>query len=760
MFDWLTFGRDQILRVALVITMVAGATAAAFGIGYRSSDAVLGDGSAYVQKGHTVAHVNAASERTDAEAARDLATGRQRLEVVQVGPGNVYVVNNATGEVWRMPTDTLLPQPVQAPPAPEKNQLITGGDTAYLYNSQTGTLAHLDGQRADPVALPVRADAVVVDSHGTAWALSKVDGVLYQIVNGTVHSTQTVAIPGEAMRLTLASDRPVVLLPERGNGGVVRVIGQGADHPEMVVDKQPDAALEVSQPGSEAGVIAMISQRDDTVVTVDLKTGEEQRLKLEGRGGPRAYGSPVVAHGYIYVPDFTRRQVVILQLKPLRQIRSVTVPGRESTFEVFEREDRVWVNDPYSRTLLAFNGDQWTEPDKGPGRGVDDAPQPSQTPSTPPSPPKSDGPDRPDTSASRRPAPGPKPSPSPPPRIAVPDVAGLTGAEACNRVTEAGLRCLPPITKQQPGCETGKALSSVPAAGSLEPPRTQVTVFVCGPAAVPGPLTGMPIDQACRTVEAAGLVCARQDAGAAPTPAQVGTVSAQNPAAGTQVANGSTVDVGYFTTVGVPAIVGMDPATACATLQAQGLACAPNADEITWQANVVHSQSVAPGTPVALGTAIGYVYEDAFPVQLQRWKLNGEDARFLSTGEGPTGAGSWTGQTPVGGVYGLGGGVPGLVTVNRFHCTTSCGGGRRNNAYYYSQSATPPTSAYPSEGPAFTCFGGQQAGTQPLYAMFHPTKSAWAFAPAGSGEYQTYANEGYGVSFTICYVWWGVPGFP
>src|SRR5688572_29213361 len=124
MLDLLPFGRDQVLRVVLVLALLAGVTAAAFGIGYRASDAVLGDGSAYVQKGHTIAHVNAESGRSDAEAARDLATGRQRLEVVQVRPGEVYVVNNATGEVWRLPTDTLHAGRVDgATPAPP----VTGG---------------------------------------------------------------------------------------------------------------------------------------------------------------------------------------------------------------------------------------------------------------------------------------------------------------------------------------------------------------------------------------------------------------------------------------------------------------------------------------------------------------------------------------------------------------------------------------------------------------------------------------------------------
>lgn len=767
MLDLLPFGRDQVIRVVLVLALLGGVTAAAFGLGYRSSDAVLGDGSAYVQKGHTIAHVNAESGRTDAEAARDLATGRQRLEVVQVRPGEVFVVNNATGEVWRLPTDTLQPGRVDGVPAPAvpggevenekpqgeapkaRNELISGGGAAYLFDPEGGKLARLEGQRATPVVLPARADAVVVDGSGTAWVLSKADGVLYQVSGTSVRGTQTVAIPHEPARLTLVANHPVVLLPERGSGGVIRVIGSGDGPPEFIVGSQPDGALQVARPGAGPPVLAMLQQRDDTLMTVDLNSGEERQLHLEGRSGPRSYGNPVVARDHVYIPDYNRRQVIVVQLKPLRQLRSVPVPGREPTFEVFERDGRVWVNDPYARTLLTFNGDRWSEPDKGEGHGVEDTPdtQPSK-----PAPGKSPTPK----------APRPTPSPSPPRRVAVPQVAGLSGAEACNRVTAAELTCLPPVTKQQPGCKTGDALDSSPAAGSLVPPRSQVTVFVCGPTAVPGPLTGMQVDQACRTLEAAGLVCARRDGGPAPNPSLVGTVSAQNPAPATQVPNGSTVEVAYFTSVGVPQITGMGPAQACATLQGQGLGCAPNPEEITWEANVVHAQSIPPGTPVALGTAIGYAYQDTGPNLLNRWKVNGQEVRSLGLGGPPgvPGGLGWTQQSSIGGAYPPGGGVPGLVPIYQHRCVSGCGSGRWTTGFEYSQAPAPPNNRWVTDGVAFSCFGQQYPGTVKLVGMFNSSLVAWAFAPEGSWEFNTFANAGYAPSVFICFIWYGVPGLP
>ncbi|HEX6685140.1 MAG TPA: PASTA domain-containing protein, partial [Candidatus Limnocylindrales bacterium] len=707
MLEWLPFGRDQLIRVALVLALLGSVTAAAFGIGYRASDAVLGDGSAYVQKGHTVVHVNAESGQADAEAARDLATGKQRLEVVQVRPGDVYVVNNATGEVWQLPTDTLQAGRVDTgaptqPPAPgtgqtpnpgqqqgqpgqpgqegqpgqqqgqqPRTQLVAGGGAAYLHDAVRGTLSRLEGQRAEPVQLPGRADAVVVDNSGTAWILSKADGAVFEVSGTTVRGTQTVAQPGEAARLTLAGNRPVVFLPERGKDGIIRVLGEGPELPELTVGAQPDGALQVARPSAGPSVLVTLSQRDDTLTTVDLSTGVETHLQLEGRGGTRSYGNPVITSSHVYVPDFNRRQIIVVQLKPLRQLRSVAVPGREPFFDVFERDGRVWVNDPYSRTLLSFNGEKWSEPDKGEGRGVsdgnDDNPPPSPTKAAQP-PPGNKPSNRPSPrTSSNRPV-----APPAPKMVNVPQVAGLSGAEACNRINTAELTCAPPVTREQPGCRTGQAIGTTPPAGQSVQVRTQVVVLVCGPVEVPGPLRGMVSDAACQTVEQAELVCARRDAGCTADATQVNRVAAQNPQPTTPVNKGTNVEVAYYTTICVASVVGMGPTQACATLAAQGLGCAQNPKEVTWQANVVHAQSVPPGTPVPLGTPVGIQYQDIPPHTLHRFKLDSREVRILNTSGHAPGPG-WTLQSSAGGVYTTPDSAPGLVAVWQHRCVTQCG---------------------------------------------------------------------------------------
>ena len=773
--------RDRLVRSGLVAVLVAGAAAAAFGAGYRGSAAVLGDGSAYVQKGHTVVHVNAESGQADAKAARDLATGRQRMEIVQVRPGVVYVVNNETNQVWQLPTDSMRPESVATPPpgpagaapaapparaevdtppnppsAPAgRTQLVSGGDAGYLFDVEHGTIAQLDGRRATAVPLPSKVDDIVVDGTGTAWALSRAEGQLFRIRGTELRERITVAVPNEAVHLTLAGDKPIAYIPDRNGEGIARMYGNGVRHPEIVLPAQPDGALRIARAGADAPVLVSIDQRDDTVVAVDFASGEERHMTLQGREGARSYGRPVVARGFCYVPDYTRRQVVVLELGTLRQLRAVAVPGPGGVFDMFAREGRVWVNDPYARTLLSFDRGQSSVADKGPGDGVADDPEanPAPAPTTShPTPPR--GPASP--SRSRTPAPA---RTTPPPRLVdVPDVVGQDEAGACGRLTAAELACAPPATQQQPVCTTGKALGSNPAAGSRVRPGTPVTVFVCGPTAVPGPLVGIHVDAACRTVELAGLNCTRHDGGPAGSPAQVGLVSQQAPAEGTPVPNGSAVEVWFYTGVRVPPITGIAPDQACAALSGQGLGCVPNPNEQTWEANVVHGQSIPPGTPVPVGTPVGYVYQDNGPSPLHRWKLSGQEVRFLSTCCPP--GGNWVQQPDIGGVYSAAANeVPGLVVVYQHRCTTNCVDDRPVG-YYYTQSATPPNSRWRLDGAAFSCFGGPLPGTAALKAMYNSTRNAWAFAPEGSGEYQVHLGAGYQPQFTICHLWYGVPGFP
>jgi beta-lactam-binding protein with PASTA domain len=791
--------------VVLVLALVAAATAVAFGTGYRASRASLGDGGAYLQKQEKVVHVNADNRDVDAETAKNLATGQQTLEVVQVRPGAVFVVNNDTGEVSELPTDTLEPRPVdRRPDSKGKVAVVAGGGATYLVDAERGTVDQLERRgRKDrrPVPTPVRVDHAVVDPTGTAWAYAPESGELVEIANGAVHGRQRIAGAGERAKLTLVSNTPALYRPESGQAGLY-----GRDGLRRRLDL--DARYGVPAAPGAASLLAVVVPATGELVLADFDSGDVRRIELPDDRAGHQFGPPVVHKGRIYVPDRTARHVLIVATRGPRVESRVAVPG-DSTFEVVARDDRVWVNDPHSRIVLTFDAaGRSSEIDMSDGERVA-GDRPTKRPTPPPTavPPRRNPADR---TPPRRPA--------PPALITVPDLVGADYRQACDRLAP-DLRCV--LVAQPDGDgETDQVLRTNPRAGSRIAKGSPVTVVYRGPAAVPD-VAGMPSEQACQAIEDARLTCQEAPGGLAPDGTKLRMVTRQDPAPGSradtgrpvtivfpvqiEVPNllgqpydvacpvgltcaprdlgpgprpyvvvaqsavagsgldpGATLTLDHHSNPGVPDVRNMTPDQACATLQQVQLACGRNDNAQTYTPNVVLAQDPAPGTVLPVGTPVTITYESTAPVALHRWKKEGEEARYLAAaGGGPPGAG-WAQQPDIGGVYPAGavGSVDGLVQVYQHRCPADCGSGRREVGYYYSQQPTAVTSKYVVDGAAFSCFAQPVAGTKPLIGMFNPERVAWAFAPQGSWEYNEHRNAGYLEDrVTICHIWFGVPGF-
>lgn len=752
---------EHLTRGGLAVALCVVVLAAGFGAGYRSSQAVLSHGTAYLQVGHNVARVNADNRQIDAEtdAARKLATGRERLEVVQVSPDAVYVINHETGAVYRLPTDTMDPKLLEQRKGSRKQlHVVSGGKRTFLVDSKQGRLTELDertGTRRGDVPTPAPVQFAVVDSRGTAWALSRTAGELYVIVGGTVQAKHPVSARNEPATLTLAGDRPVVFRPGKGGSAVM----YGREGVVRRIDTNLEDPVVVSRAGADAPTLALVQRSDARLVTVDFTSGDVEQLHLARREG-HDFGPPVVFGKRLYVPDYTGRHVVVVELPSLRVLAAESVRGR-GTFDVFARDGRVWVNEPYERYMFSFDAKgRRSDIDRGKRDGVEDRSEPEPQPSDPPEsagPPAAPRPNLSKPPANTRPR---RSSPPAPRLVTVPNVVGMDITQACRAITQAGLACAP-VAKSDGGGTTGQALSTDPPAGSKlrAGAGSKVTVFYRGPQQVPN-VVGMPTDQACRALQEAALQCQGSVSAPAQTAAEVGKVTSQQPAPLSEVPTGSNVTIIYPEAVAVPDLMNVDPGTACARIQAAGLACGPEPEEVTWQANVVHSQNPPPNTAAGPGARIAYVYQDTPPVPLHRFKKSGQNARFLSPGGGAP-PGGWTLQNPMGGVYGPGGGVPGLVQVFQFHCSGDCGT-NTTEAYYYKASSTPPESGlWTLQGPAFSCFGSAGAGTRPLYKMRRAQDSTWAFAPEGTGEFNEHVQHGYVPNGPpICHIWYGVPGLP
>ncbi|HEY3506129.1 MAG TPA: PASTA domain-containing protein [Actinocatenispora sp.] len=570
-------GRQRLARGLLAVVLAGGVLAGAFGAGYRSSHAALGDASAYLQKGHTVAHVNATSGGADAQAARDMATGREHLEVVQVSPGNVYVVDNDTNEVYRLPTDTMKPEQVR-PGSPGKNSVhvVSAHDRTYLVDSHAGTVTYLhggDGTDRAAVAVPHAVDQMLVDSTGTGWALSSAYGELYEVRGSRAGSPLRVAARGAHPQLTLCADHPVVYLP--ADGSVTRYGERG---PVRRVDVSPDPTALVSAPGADTDSVAIVSRRTGAVTTVDLDAGTTRSATLPGRAG-HDLGRPVILRGRLYVPDYTPHQVLVMTLDPLRAKSFTPIPGT-GRFDLFVRDGRVWANDGYAKDAVAFDADGHRTLDKGTGGGVtsdadgipaEGEPDASSPPSATPSPRPS-----PETTV----PPTTRPVPAGPHRAAsftVPDVAGEDKAAACDRLRSAGLTGECRLVAQPDAhARTGEVLRSDPEAGSRIRADRTVVVFYRGPAEVPD-LSGLAGDAACQALTAVKLRCDERPGGLAGQVADVGKVTAQQPAAHARVPTGTRVTIAYPTQVLVPDVSSardQPPAQACTAITQQtGLAC-------------------------------------------------------------------------------------------------------------------------------------------------------------------------------------------
>ncbi|MBB5076753.1 PASTA domain-containing protein [Nonomuraea endophytica] len=796
----------MINRVLMATLAVALVVAVGFGTGYTTSKAAFSDDVAYLPKGSGVGRFNASSNEVDARTAVDLATGDQVLEVVQVRPDSVWVVNHDTNTVTPLPTDTLQPGKGIKKAADHKLKLLAGGGQAYLLDKSTGKLDKLDGTHGKPgtLQIPPVADAVA-DTGGTVWAYTRPTGELLEISKGALKGRHTVADPGALGTLTTVANLPVVYLDDTGQAAMY---DSGGLRRKLELSARQGL---VSQPGTTSSVVTVVSRAEGTLTVGDFQSRRMTNVTLKGRANHQ-FDRPLVHHGRVYVPDYTKLQLVIVELATGR-IRSETVPSKSGEFQLTARDDRVWVNDQKHPITLSFDANgKRIEIDAGTTKGAEDDALPSPKPSPTPTPPVVRASDPPEQ---RTPPKIVSPTAAPKPRHeTVPNLVGMAKAQACERL-EPNLRCVAVARQDETAQEaTGTVLSTTPSGGTRVPRGSAVTVYYRGPLAVPK-IMGLPADQACQKLDEAQLQCVRRPSGTAKTAAGVGVVQAQDPqpdspaetgtkvtitfpgeievgtytnlpitdacaavqqaglvckpqesgpgkpsdvvqsqqpTPGSGLAQNGTVTVTYLGKPAVPSVKGMTPDAACAALRTAFLDCAPKASgAATLETNKILAQAPEAGTRQPSGTAVTIEYQPTDPAALNRFKAPApRRGNFLSPGGGAPAA-DWHPFPAIGRVYRVedAGKVNGLHIVNRSRCESKCG---EAGGYYFSANPTPqPDWAF--EGPAFACFVQPIPGTVPLQALFNKQAVAWAWAPADSGEYNTFVQGGFEPRFTVCHVW-------
>ncbi len=196
--------------------------------------------------------------------------------------------------------------------------------------------------------------------------------------------------------------------------------------------------------------------------------------------------------------------------------------------------------------------------------------------------------------------------PDAPAPTAVPDVVGSSLADARAVLESAGL--VVATLEVSSEVEAGTVIGTNPTAGVLVAPGTTVTVVVSsGPSNVIVPdVVGFTEAAAENALEAAGLVVAITEE--TDTEVQVGLVVSTNPAAGTEVAPGSSVTVvvaAQATSVEIPDVTGQPRADAKATLEDAGLRVVEDERSSSDVAEgAVIETDPAAGAEVAIGSVV------------------------------------------------------------------------------------------------------------------------------------------------------------
>jgi hypothetical protein len=559
-------------RVAVVGVLAATAVGVLAAPGLESVRMALADGTAWLVRGTDVAHASSSTGEADwllPDVVDEQAGGRAR--VGQDGDA-ALVVDPVGGQGYSIDAVTLeLSDPVEVDASAVP---LVGGGQAYLVSD--GSIRWLDAatfQTERSIRVPGRVRATI-DGDGILWAATPRDGKLRRVVRGEVTHEVRVTVPGHEVQVSLAGGRPVVhdtvsgelwfvdrrtgelgdpvVLPD---GSVLQGPSPHGDRawvaaPGRVLGVGPDgAAVEAPLPGGGTphrpevidGRVAVPTQ-EGTLTVVDEESGELVT------GQPRPLPAATNGDFLTFVKDG-----VLWFNAPAAEVAGTVAP--DGTVEVIEvdedglrnrrqgRADDDTVNPNQVVTPPAASSPDTPRP--GPVVPATASPPPSAgtvppTPVQPPRvepPPPSPSPAAPvTTTTTRPPATGPQTAP-------VPNLVDQNVDQACAALQRQGLVCI-----RQPSGQYAEpaqtVLSQNPQAGARVARGSPVAVDFHESAGVVVPQAGEHRGIACGPVQAAGLHC-NLVPGRSANPVQPEGVFAQNPAPGTRVGPGATVNVTY-----------------------------------------------------------------------------------------------------------------------------------------------------------------------------------------------------------------------
>ncbi len=316
-----------------------------------------------------------------AEVAARVKVAETATDLGAVQSGSVgYALDRAQGTVRRVdPATFVAAAPVEVIEGARGDlSAHPSGDVVYVVDHERGRVAvadagSLSGLRGEVQSLAEAVASSVVDEAGRLWALGATTGDLTWF-DGTERNARrgVVADPAGA-ELVVVDGRAAVV--ER-SGRVVRTLGgDGGFLAESCLEIEPtDRSVRVA--GSDGRRRLYVVSGDDGVLRVsDLASGDCGAVVVDIAVPGSDLGTPQEARGRVFIPDYTRGTVVIVDLESREVTRTgeLVAPGTE--FELFDKDGIVFYNDPGSeragvvRIDGTFDSVRKFDPDR-PGSGV------------------------------------------------------------------------------------------------------------------------------------------------------------------------------------------------------------------------------------------------------------------------------------------------------------------------------------------------------------------------------------------------------
>ncbi len=524
---------------------------------FQAQPSRMTDGSAWVGSEDDLVHGSSVTGRGDwivsdvgAEAA-----------ISQDGRDAMVVVN---GRAFGLSATTLAPTKATLPASDTAVSLVRGGK-GYLISD--GRISCVDPQTFErvgkPLTVPGRVSGVV-DDKGRLWVALARNGEVHRIDDCKVDLRAEVFDAGHDVVLGLAGGK--VIAYDR-TAGEVAWLDARTGSPKVRATVPKEGLL---QGPSSRGDRAWISGpgrtltgvgRDGKVVTLELSIGELRR--------------PEVIAGRVLVPSKLGKVVVVdapAGEKPSELGVKALPQAKADDFTSFVNDDRAWYSAPASGKsgTIASDGEiQQLEIDKEElEKKVDELPEtPAEVPevTTPPQPVETPTPtSAPPTPDPSRSTPLTTPATQPATTSTTPTLQPAPGASSTTTTT---------TTRPEVKVEVPDVKGLAPTAACDKLAEAQLTCT-----AVPFDVAGSPLDQ----------------------------VIEQTLAAGSEAKPGDGVEVRFFGSRTVPALVGLDGDQACGLIQEADLICKKvDADSpVPVRPKGVYEQSQPANTKVSAHTEI------------------------------------------------------------------------------------------------------------------------------------------------------------